>query len=428
MSRSTRVVASRPRDPPPTATRPLKSNQVIHYCVTNMPGAVPRTSTLALSNVTLPYALALAEPRTGRRPSGAIRPWRRESTSSTAMSPTPAWPRRSTCRIRPGRGCPRRHLLPDHAWPVSRKGSSTVMEEQVERFLGSLQSERQFSRNTIAAYRNDLQQFIAWLGAPPPDDQVVAISSWSDLTADHLLRVPAAPANARLRGIDDCPQNRRPQVVQYLAAGGRHRRRRPRHQPDVARGWTSTCRRRSPRTKSALLLEQPTPRHPGPARRASGISPCSRCSTTPACASASWSRSTWTISISRPGRFECQGKAGRSRIVPLGPVSTSGGLEVPQRCARVPGRGQFDLAVRQSPRRAPDPPGVLADPEVLRRTRRDRGHHAAHAAPLPRRPRPRPWRRTLRYPEATRPRQHLHHPGVPRRSCHGPNGDGTGEA
>jgi alanine dehydrogenase len=34
---------------------------VIHYCVTNMPGAVPRTSTYALSNVTLPYALTLAE-------------------------------------------------------------------------------------------------------------------------------------------------------------------------------------------------------------------------------------------------------------------------------------------------------------------------------------------------------------------------------
>lgn len=34
---------------------------VIHYCVTNMPGAVPRTSTIALSNVTLPYALALAD-------------------------------------------------------------------------------------------------------------------------------------------------------------------------------------------------------------------------------------------------------------------------------------------------------------------------------------------------------------------------------
>lgn len=34
---------------------------VIHYCVTNMPGAVPRTSTFALSNVTLPYGLALAD-------------------------------------------------------------------------------------------------------------------------------------------------------------------------------------------------------------------------------------------------------------------------------------------------------------------------------------------------------------------------------
>jgi alanine dehydrogenase len=34
---------------------------VIHYCVTNMPGAVPRTSTYALSNVTLPYALTLAD-------------------------------------------------------------------------------------------------------------------------------------------------------------------------------------------------------------------------------------------------------------------------------------------------------------------------------------------------------------------------------
>jgi alanine dehydrogenase len=34
---------------------------VLHYCVTNIPGAVPRTSTLALSNVTLPYGLALAD-------------------------------------------------------------------------------------------------------------------------------------------------------------------------------------------------------------------------------------------------------------------------------------------------------------------------------------------------------------------------------
>ncbi|MCP5372254.1 MAG: alanine dehydrogenase [Hyphomicrobiales bacterium] len=34
---------------------------VVHYCVANMPGAVARTSTLALNNATLPYTLALAD-------------------------------------------------------------------------------------------------------------------------------------------------------------------------------------------------------------------------------------------------------------------------------------------------------------------------------------------------------------------------------
>ncbi|MBI4359794.1 MAG: alanine dehydrogenase [Candidatus Jacksonbacteria bacterium] len=34
---------------------------VTHYCVTNMPGAYPRTSTLALTNATLPYIFMLAE-------------------------------------------------------------------------------------------------------------------------------------------------------------------------------------------------------------------------------------------------------------------------------------------------------------------------------------------------------------------------------
>ncbi len=36
-------------------------DDVIHYSVANMPGAVPRTSTLALTNATLPYAIQLAE-------------------------------------------------------------------------------------------------------------------------------------------------------------------------------------------------------------------------------------------------------------------------------------------------------------------------------------------------------------------------------
>lgn len=34
---------------------------IVHYCVSNMPGAVPRTSTIALTNATFPYVLALAD-------------------------------------------------------------------------------------------------------------------------------------------------------------------------------------------------------------------------------------------------------------------------------------------------------------------------------------------------------------------------------
>ena len=34
---------------------------IMHYCVANMPGAVARTSTIALGNATMPYMLALAD-------------------------------------------------------------------------------------------------------------------------------------------------------------------------------------------------------------------------------------------------------------------------------------------------------------------------------------------------------------------------------
>lgn len=47
---------------PTTHSNPtFEVDGVIHYGVTNMPGAVPRTSTYALSNATLPYALLLAD-------------------------------------------------------------------------------------------------------------------------------------------------------------------------------------------------------------------------------------------------------------------------------------------------------------------------------------------------------------------------------
>ena len=41
--------------------RQHRIDEVIHYCVANMPGAVPQTSTYALINATLPFVLALAD-------------------------------------------------------------------------------------------------------------------------------------------------------------------------------------------------------------------------------------------------------------------------------------------------------------------------------------------------------------------------------
>ncbi|MDG2050342.1 MAG: alanine dehydrogenase [Myxococcota bacterium] len=47
---------------PTTHTEPVfEVDGVVHYCVANMPGAVPRTSTLALTNVTTPFVRKLAD-------------------------------------------------------------------------------------------------------------------------------------------------------------------------------------------------------------------------------------------------------------------------------------------------------------------------------------------------------------------------------
>jgi alanine dehydrogenase len=49
-------------------------DDVVHYCVANMPGAVPYTSTLALTNATLPYAVRLAN-----------QGWKKACTESTEL-------------------------------------------------------------------------------------------------------------------------------------------------------------------------------------------------------------------------------------------------------------------------------------------------------------------------------------------------------
>ena len=47
---------------PTTHANPIyEVDGIVHYCVANIPGAVPYTSTLALTNATMPYVLKLAD-------------------------------------------------------------------------------------------------------------------------------------------------------------------------------------------------------------------------------------------------------------------------------------------------------------------------------------------------------------------------------
>lgn len=66
--------------------------------------------------------------------------------------------------------------------------SEDSLHTSVNLFIDDLTNERGFSVNTVAAYRNDLSQFAEYLTAPPAEDQLAPLPSWSGLTAEHLGR------------------------------------------------------------------------------------------------------------------------------------------------------------------------------------------------------------------------------------------------
>ncbi len=104
-SRSTRAAASRRAARRRTTTRRTRSHGVVHYCVANMPGAVPHTSTWALTNTTIAYARE--DRRAGRRRRGQGRQGaaRRASTRTAATSRTSPSRRRTSSSTCPSPSC-----------------------------------------------------------------------------------------------------------------------------------------------------------------------------------------------------------------------------------------------------------------------------------------------------------------------------------
>ena len=104
---------------------------VVHYCVTNMPGAVARTSTFALNNATLPFVLALAD-----------KGWRQALIDDAHLLPRPERARRA-CDVRGGRGRPRAGL-------ARRRGRAGDRRVGPAHIPGGVVA-RKLSRSAIAA-------------------------------------------------------------------------------------------------------------------------------------------------------------------------------------------------------------------------------------------------------------------------------------
>ena len=141
-SPSTRAAASRTRVRRHTTTRPTGCTTRSSYCVANMPGAVPHTSTYALTNVTLPT-------RWSWRTTAGVQRWqltRRSlsaSTPTTAASPTARSPRRTPWSPSTSPRC----------W---LKVSENRLERSVRGYLDHLAVERGLATNTLASYSRDL--------------------------------------------------------------------------------------------------------------------------------------------------------------------------------------------------------------------------------------------------------------------------------
>jgi hypothetical protein len=75
-------------------------HDTLFYCVANMPGSVPRTSTYALTNATMPYVLRLAD-NGWQAAVGRFGPRQVACPRTTARCST-RWRQTSTCPSRPG--------------------------------------------------------------------------------------------------------------------------------------------------------------------------------------------------------------------------------------------------------------------------------------------------------------------------------------
>ena len=158
-------------------------DEVLHYCVANIPGAVGRTSTFALCNVTLPWAARIAN----RGLLDAAKQWRPVASADQHVPgelTNPRWPKPSVCRARrclPPRfapnGCRCHHLLLNHILSIAIHRiicGSSVMETSTLTFAVLFGNRGFFPASLIASARAEMSETLQRLGHRVLDDAMQA--------------------------------------------------------------------------------------------------------------------------------------------------------------------------------------------------------------------------------------------------------------
>ena len=382
-----------------------------------MPGAVPHTSTYALTNVTLPYAVSLAD-----------RGWREALQRRSRARARAEHLRRVELVSAPvARGA--RHAAParsPRSWPDRREPSARARPgwsgvAEASAYLDHLRVERGVSPHTLAAYRRDLARYAEFLAGRG----IVDLGSVDPGDGRRSTPSPCAPAcrpptgaagdaarwppSASARAVVAVRSLHRFAVEEGLIAGDPARGVHP---PQPARRLPKAL---EPRPGAGDARRAGT----GTDRSGCATGRCSSCSTAPVRGSARPSASTWTTSrdVLGTGRSPSRSRCGCSAR-----AARSGSC----RSARTPGRRWTRYLVRARPPGGAGPghPALFLNARGGRlsrqsawtilqtRGRAGRDHRrrlAAHPAALLRHP---PARRRRRRPGgagAARPRLGDHH-------------------
>ena len=274
-------------------------------------------------------------------------------------------------------------------------------------FLADLELERGLSRNTLEAYRSDLQQFGVFLARRDRDPLEVGTARPGGVRVRAGRR---ARRQAAGRARHPAAQDRVPALVLPPPAPRADHRPRPHRRAAPAPLAAGGCPKVLSRDEVNRLLAQPRGTAPAALRDRALLETMYACGLR--------ASEAITLELSEldleAGMLRARGKGSKERLVPIGSkaVGDAHGLPGPRPPA-AGGHPRRAARVRQPARRRPVAPGPVPDrPEPRPQRRPGAAHEPAHAPAHVRHPSAgRRVRPALAAGDA-RPRRHRHHPGL----------------